>query len=161
MDERIACRIKTPIGKLTALYHNGDIVRVLFADEPISAAYTAFDDTLPFAAQMEAYFAGKRRRFELPIKLSGTPFMQAVYNAALWIPYGHTATYAELALKAGYPRAMRAAGSALRRIPLPILIPCHRVVHKDYTKSAYRGGTDIKSYLLDMEARYSARDSGS
>lgn len=161
MDKRIACRVQTPVGRLTALYQEGAIVRVLFPDEPISAAYTAFNDTLPFAVQINEYFEGKRRCFELPLKLSGTPFMRAVYNAALWIPYGHTATYAELALLAGYPRAMRAAGTALRRITLPILIPCHRVVHKDFTKSAYRGGTDIKSYLLDMEARFCGAKDGS
>lgn len=147
----VACRAQTPMGVFTALYQDGEIVRVLFPDEIPGASYTIFDDALPFAGQMREYFLGQRRDFDLPLRLSGTPFMQEVYRATLRIPYGQTASYSQVALCAGYPLAMRAVGSALRRIPLPILIPCHRVVHKAAGKSAYRGGTDIKSYLLEME----------
>lgn len=148
------CRAKTPVGVFTALYKNGSIVRVLFPDEPVSAQYDMVDDSLPFSQQMREYFNGRRREFSLPMVISGTPFMQAVYRAALTVPYGSTISYSALSQKAGYPRAMRAAGTALARINLPLLIPCHRVVHKTASKSAYRGGADIKSYLLDMEARY-------
>lgn len=148
------CRIETPVGVFAALYKNGSIVRVLFPDEQISAEYNIFDDSLPFACQMREYFEGKRRVFSLPLAINGTPFMQSVYRAALLIPYGSTVSYSALAIKAGYPGAARAVGTALKRIKLPVLIPCHRVVHKYSSKSAYRGGIDLKNYLLEMEARY-------
>jgi len=148
----VACRADTPVGIFTAIYLEGLIVRVLFPNEDLSAAYDKFDDTLPFAEQMAQYFAGNRKRFDLPLKISGTPFMQDVYRATLRIPYGRTASYADVALAAGYPLAMRAAGTALKRTPLPILIPCHRVVHKTASRSAYRGGTGLKDVLLELES---------
>lgn len=151
---RVVCRVKTPVGVFSALYNNGSIVRVLFPDEPVSAQYNAIDDALPFARQMREYFDGTRHEFSLPMTLCGTPFMQAVYRAALTVPYGGTVSYSALAQMAGYPGAARAAGTALARISLPVLIPCHRIVHKSSTKIAYRGGADMKSYLLDMEARH-------
>lgn len=151
---RFICRVKTPIGVLVALYNNERIVRVLFPDETISAQYQMYDDSLPFSRQMIEYFEGKRQQFLLPIEITGTPFMQSVYRAALQIPYGTTLSYSALALKAGYPLAARAVGTALKRIKLPILIPCHRVVHKNSSKFKYRGGADTKKYLLNMESSY-------
>lgn len=158
----VACRADTPVGVFTALYQDGEIVRVLFPDEAPGAACGAFDDSLAFAAQMSEYFAGRRERFSLPLRISGTPFMRSVYAATMRIPYGRTAAYADVALAAGYPLAMRAVGTAMARTLLPILIPCHRVVHKAASKSAYRGGTGVKGYLLDLEARHAERrDDGS
>ncbi len=154
----VACRADTPAGIFTAVYQEGFIVRVLFPDEDLSAAYNTFDDTLPFAEQMAQYFAGKRKSFDLPLRISGTPFMQDVYRATLRIPYGRTAAYADVALAAGYPLAMRAAGTALKRTPLPILIPCHRVVHKTASRSAYRGGTGLKDVLLELESLHVNRE---
>ncbi len=93
----VACRADTPAGIFTAVYQEGFIVRVLFPDEDLSAAYNTFDDTLPFAEQMAQYFAGKTKSFDLPLRISGTPFMQDVYRATLRIPYGRTAAYADVA----------------------------------------------------------------
>ena len=149
---RIACHADTPIGLLTALYEDGVIYRLLFPDEHIGAGYVT-DDSLDFATQIKEYFSGQRLHFDLPLFLPGTPFRQAVYQATMCIPYGRTATYGDVALASGYPLAMRAVGTTMKLNPLPILIPCHRVVHKAPGHAAYNGGLDIKETLLKLEAR--------
>ncbi len=151
---KTACHAETPIGRLTAIYEGGQIRRVLFPDEIYNAAGVAVDDTLPFARQMDEYFHGERKTFDLPLCLSGTKFAREVYAAVLRIPYGKTATYSDIALMAGRPRAMRAVGNVMRNTPVPVVIPCHRVVHKSGTKSSYRGGADAKYFLQQMEKRY-------
>jgi O-6-methylguanine DNA methyltransferase len=148
---RIACPVDTPLGTFTAIYENGVIRRVLFPDEVPGADVGSFDPSLPFAAQITEYFDGKRKAFDLPMLLPGTEFRRNVYKAAIGIPYGRVAAYSEVALAAGYPLAMRAVGTAMRLNPLPLLIPCHRVVHKSEKRSAYRGGDGMKHYLLDLE----------
>jgi len=149
-----ACRTDTPIGMLTALYDGDVITRVLFPHETPPAQTSSFNDNLPFAAQVREYFSGSRRTFDLQLRIPGTPFRQSVYRTVMAIPYGAVATYGDVAAAAGHPLAMRAVGTTMRLTPLPVLIPCHRVVHKGRTKSAYRGGLDIKHYLLDMEQKY-------
>ena len=151
---RVVCRAKTPIGLLSALYEDGVIRRVFFPDEPLPKGAITFDDSLPFSIQMDEYFGGKRKKFTLPILIPGTQFIQDVYRATLLIPYGETASYSDVAFAAGYPRAMRAVGTAMKHIPLPLLIPCHRVVHKSTNKSAYRGGIGSKNTLLGLEQQY-------
>ncbi len=151
---RVICRAKTPLGILSALYDDGIITRVLFPDEAMPAGAAVFDDTLPFAEQMHEYLCGDRRDFSLPIFIPGTPFRQRVYHAVAAIPYAATATYGDIAAITGHPLAMRAVGTTMRLNPLPVLIPCHRVVHKNHAKNAYRGGLDMKSFLLNMESRY-------
>lgn len=152
MPVRVACRAETPLGVFTAIYEDNTICRVLFPHE--TTAVTAFDDTLPFAAQIKEYFCGERRRFNLPLLIPGTPFRQSVYRTVLNIPYGQAATYSEVALVSGHPLAMRAVGTAMKRNPLPLLIPCHRVVHKATDADAYSGGLNIKHSLQALEARY-------
>ena len=155
-----ACPAATPFGAVTALYEDGVIRRVLFPGETAGRGYIT-DETLPFASQMAEYLAGKRRSFDLPLFLPGTPFRQAVYQATMRIPYGTTATYGGLALAAGYPLAMRAAGTAMKLNPLPILVPCHRVVHKAANRASYGGGLDVKTYLLELEAGTAGRQGDS
>ena len=149
--ERVACPVSTPLGTFTAIYEGDVIIRVLFPGESPGAGVPREDASLPFAVQMREYFEGKRKSFSLPVSLSGTKFMRDVYEAAVRIPYSSTASYSGLALTAGYPRAFRAVGNAMRSNPLPILVPCHRVVHKSGRLSRYSGGTGIKSFLLEME----------
>jgi methylated-DNA-[protein]-cysteine S-methyltransferase len=150
--KRVACRATTPLGVFTALYEDSVIHRVLFPDEPCPRNFAIFDDTLPFSAQITEYFAGKRHEFSLPMLIPGSLFRQNVYSAVVGIPYGGTASYSSVSLAAGYPLAMRAVGTAMKHNPLPLLIPCHRVVHKASKTQAYRGGLDIKGFLLDLEA---------
>lgn len=151
---RVACPAKTPLGVFTAIYEDGVIRRVLFPDERPGADIAQTDASLPFSEQIAEYFSGRRKSFELPVMLPGTQFRRNVYKATISIPYGRVAAYSDVALAAGHPLAMRAVGSAMKANPLPLLIPCHRVVHKSEKINIYRGGCDIKCYLLNMESRY-------
>lgn len=105
------------------------------------------------AAQLAAYFAGELRAFTLPLAPHGTPFQQAVWNAMGGIPFGRTMSYGELARGAGRPAAARAVGGACRRNPIPIVIPCHRVVGSDGRLTGFGGGLPRKAFLLEHEAR--------
>jgi methylated-DNA-[protein]-cysteine S-methyltransferase len=119
----------------------------------------AFADT---RAQLAEYFAGRRRSFDLALDPAGTPFQLRVWEELLGIPYGETITYAELARRAGRPTAPRAAGHANGRNPIPVIVPCHRVVGADGSLTGYGGGLESKRFLLELEAtsrRASARPS--
>jgi methylated-DNA-[protein]-cysteine S-methyltransferase len=151
---RIACPAETPIGTFTAIYEDGTIRRILYPGETPGAGISRLDESLDFASQIKEYFAGKRKAFDLPVLIPGTDFRRNVYKAAIRIPYGGTAAYSEVALAAGYPLAMRAVGSAMKANQLPLIIPCHRVVHKSEKKFTYSGGDDMKSFLLELERKY-------
>jgi methylated-DNA-[protein]-cysteine S-methyltransferase len=102
--------------------------------------------------QLDEYFDGQRRSFELPLDWQLTAgFRRAVLRATARIPYGRTASYREMATRAGRPRAFRAAGSALATNPLPIVVPCHRVLPQSGGIGNYRGGTAVKARLLALE----------
>ncbi len=103
------------------------------------------------AAQLEEYFAGRRRRFDLPFVLSGTPFQCDVWRSLADIPYGTTVSYAELAEMVGRPTAFRAVGQANGSNPLPIVLPCHRVVASGGGIGGYGGGLPVKRKLLSLE----------
>ncbi|HEX3045077.1 MAG TPA: methylated-DNA--[protein]-cysteine S-methyltransferase [Bacillota bacterium] len=102
--------------------------------------------------ELEEYFHGGRRRFTVPLAPEGTDFYQRVWKTLLSIPYGETRSYGEIAAATGNPKAQRAIGQANRKNPLPILIPCHRVIGKNGAMTGYLGDhLDIKRYLLEME----------
>ena len=103
------------------------------------------------ARQLKSYFAGELKEFSLPLEPSGTDFMKQVWAALCGIPYGKTATYGEIAEKVGRPKAARAVGLANNRNPIPIFIPCHRVIGADGSLTGYAGGLDMKKKLLDLE----------
>lgn len=103
------------------------------------------------AAQLDEYFAGIRREFDIPLLLAGTAFQQDVWNAILSIPYGKTRTYKEIASAIGSPRSVRAVANATGANALSILIPCHRVVGSDGTLTGYAGGLPAKRHLLTLE----------
>jgi methylated-DNA-[protein]-cysteine S-methyltransferase len=107
------------------------------------------------ARQLDLYFQGRLRRFELPLDPGGTPFQQAVWTALQDIPYGETTSYGELARIIGRPRAIRAVGAANGQNPIAIVIPCHRVVGHDGRLTGYGGGLDMKAALLALERRVS------
>lgn len=108
-------------------------------------------------AQLEAYFAGRLRDFDLPLAPEGTDFQLRVWRALGEIPYGSTISYGALARRVGNPRASRAVGLANGRNPIPIVIPCHRVIGGDGSLVGYGGGLPIKRSLLALEARIVAR----
>jgi methylated-DNA-[protein]-cysteine S-methyltransferase len=103
--------------------------------------------------QLDAYFHGDLRTFDLPLHMAGTPFQKQVWQGLLTIPYGTTISYAELARRIGRPGASRAVGAANGRNPIGIIVPCHRVIGADGTLTGYGGGLDRKEWLLAHEAR--------
>jgi methylated-DNA-[protein]-cysteine S-methyltransferase len=106
------------------------------------------------ARQLDEYFAGRRRRFEVPVDLQlVSGFRRAVIAHLPDIPYGSTESYATVARATGTPRAVRAVGTACAQNPIPVVVPCHRVVRSDGSIGRYRGGVEMKAALLDMEAR--------
>jgi methylated-DNA-[protein]-cysteine S-methyltransferase len=102
-------------------------------------------------AQLTAYFAGELRVFDLPLAPAGTPFQQTVWQALQTIPYGATTTYGELATQLGNPQAVRAVGAANGRNPIPLIIPCHRVIGSSGELIGYGAGLPIKEALLSWE----------
>jgi methylated-DNA-[protein]-cysteine S-methyltransferase len=103
--------------------------------------------------QLNAYLQGELKEFSLPLTPFGTPFMQRVWKNLLTIPYGATATYRDIAAASGSPRAARAVGMANHKNPLPIFIPCHRVIGSKGTLTGYRGGLALKTVLLELERK--------
>ena len=101
--------------------------------------------------QWDEYFQGKRTIFSLPFKLTGTPFQLAVWKELQNIPYGKTTSYKEIAQKINKPKACRAVGMANNKNPLPIIIPCHRVIGSNGKLIGYAGGLKLKNYLLELE----------
>lgn len=102
--------------------------------------------------QLDEYFAGERREFDVPLMLAGTEFQKAVWNELMLIPHGRTTTYGELARRIGHPAAVRAIANAVGLNALSILVPCHRVIGADGTLTGYAGGLPAKRHLLVLES---------
>jgi O-6-methylguanine DNA methyltransferase len=105
--------------------------------------------------QLRAYFAGELHDFELTLDMQGTEFQKRVWNELCNIPYGETRSYSFVATTIGAPKAVRAVGAANGRNPIPIVVPCHRVIGAGGSLTGYGGGLPLKRFLLDMEARHS------
>ena len=105
----------------------------------------------PLATQLDEYFAGARRDFDLPLAPEGTDFQRTVWHALARIPYGDTTSYAQLADTIGHPSAVRAVGAANGRNPIPIVQPCHRVIGADGALTGFGGGLPTKRFLLELE----------
>lgn len=106
------------------------------------------------ARQLGEYFAGQRQRFALPLSPAGTPFQRSVWCALQEVTYGQTASYRDIASRIGKPNACRAVGMANHRNPLPILIPCHRIIASDGSLTGYAGGLAAKEFLLKLEKTF-------
>lgn len=104
--------------------------------------------------QLEEYFCGQRRQFDLPLRMEGTPFQQAVWRALTEIPYGEVVTYGEIARRIGRPKACRAVGMANHNNPISIIVPCHRVIGASGALTGYGGGLNVKEMLLELENRW-------
>jgi len=103
--------------------------------------------------ELDAWFSGRLRRFTVPVRLSGTPFQLAVWDVIASIPYGECRSYGDIARTLGKPGAARAVGGACNRNPVPIIIPCHRVIGSDGSLTGFGGGLDNKKALLTLERR--------
>ena len=140
--------IKTPIGPLTLQADEAAVTAIRFGAGVEQDASPLLDAA---EAQLREYFAGARRTFDLPLAPHGTAFQQRVWAALRAIPYGETRTYGELAAAIGSPNASRAVGMANHRNPIPIIIPCHRVIGANGTLTGYAGGLEVKRKLLALE----------
>ena len=150
------CRMPSPIGELLLVEQNGALTEIGFSSgrRPARPPADGVEDSRPLAdvvRQLEEYFAGRRNAFDLPLAPQGTAFQQAVWRALQEIPYGKSASYAEIALAIDNPKAVRAVGLANGRNPIPVVIPCHRVIGKDGSLTGYGGGLPIKRKLLELE----------
>ena len=135
---------------LRAAWFDYDKKRLVRArkDPELTESESALEET---RRQLDEYFAGRRREFTVPLDLRGTDFQLRCWNALLDIPYGKTCSYADLARKVGSPRGFRAVGMANHDNPIPIIVPCHRVITSDHKLGGYGGGLDVKEKLLRLE----------
>ncbi|WP_448192157.1 methylated-DNA--[protein]-cysteine S-methyltransferase [Azospirillum sp. sgz301742] len=142
--------IPSPLGPLTLSSTGGALTALDWRDGPTEGADAVLDEA---ARQLGDYFAGRRSVFDLPMRPAGTAFQQRVWELMTRIPYGETLTYGAMAQQLG--SAARAVGGACGRNPLPILIPCHRVVGGGGTSGGYSGlgGVETKAWLLGHERR--------
>lgn len=144
-------QMASPIGYLTLFEEDGALCRLAFG-QAMGQGEPAETKLLCGAQQqLLEYFAGKRRCFSLPLRPGGTPFQQKVWQALQEIPWGTTLTYQQLAQRIGQPTACRAVGMANHCNPLPIFIPCHRVIGKNGKLTGYAGGLSVKQFLLNLE----------
>lgn len=145
-------RLETPCGAFGLTAAGGRITALSFSPPERERIFPADAEVLREAArQIAAYFAGERKGFALPLALPEKRFYSRVWEALAAIPYGETVSYSELAAAAGSPKAVRAAGMACHLNPIPILIPCHRVVGKNGSLTGYAGGIELKRALLKLE----------
>ena len=140
----------SPIGPLLIIYDDAHIFGVKF-DKYQSLEYLHNNLIEKCVKQLDEYFAGRRRDFELPLKPAGTPFQESVWWALTKIPYGEIATYGEIAATVGNAKASRAVGGANNKNPIAVIIPCHRVIGAGGKLVGYGGGLDKKIHLLELE----------
>ena len=150
-------RMDSPLGRLELLARGGKVVGVeierrgkLTHDSEPEKSSPVLDKA---RKQLDEYFAGKRKSFQLPVSLEGTEFQRSVWNAVDGIPFGQVLSYGEVGHETGRPTAGRAVGGAVGANPIPIIIPCHRVLASDGQITGYSGGNGIetKAWLLDHE----------
>jgi methylated-DNA-[protein]-cysteine S-methyltransferase len=159
MNQRIRyCFTPSSLGNVLLVANGDALCGVYFDDQkylpPIDPAWQEDDRSEVLRAahrELDQYFAGSRKVFDLPLAPNGTSFQRAVWNAIAQVPWGETLTYAELASRAGHPGSARAAGAATGRNPLSIIVPCHRIVGSDGSLTGYAGGLDRKQKLLALE----------
>jgi methylated-DNA-[protein]-cysteine S-methyltransferase len=144
-------RFSSSVGPLTLEGDDFKLTRLSFGAPAVPQGDAA---SLSSAAiQLEQYFAGERTEFDLELELEGTQFERRVWDEVRAIPYGSTATYAEIAARIGRPGACRAVGRANAMNPVAVVIPCHRVVGSDGSLTGYAGGIEMKRALLELESR--------
>jgi methylated-DNA-[protein]-cysteine S-methyltransferase len=151
------CELPTPVGRLLLTGDENGLRGIFFQSglHPAEVGEGWQRTEEPFReaiAQLDAYFNGRLRRFDLALAPEGTPFQREVWSALTDIPYGETVSYSELARRIGRPAASRAVGAANGKNPLPIVVPCHRVIGANGSLTGFGGGLAIKRRLLELEA---------
>ena len=144
--------IQTPIGFLEIKGEREAVFSIRFVDEAQEASVQSKGMVAKAARQLEEYFGGKRKGFELDLLPHGTPFQRKVWDTLQHIPYGKTLSYLELTKKIGPVTAIRAVAAANGKNPIAVVIPCHRVIGRDGSLTGYAGGLHRKRFLLNLEA---------
>ena len=153
------CYIDSPIGELLLAGDNDALTMIGFPEGAMrrDPEIGWVKNDKPFAAaarQLKEYFAGERHEFDLPLRLDGTEFQLLVLDELRRIPYGETTSYGDIAKRIGRPKAVRAVGAANGRNPIPIIVPCHRVIGSGGALTGFGGGLDTKKALLQLEAEH-------
>jgi methylated-DNA-[protein]-cysteine S-methyltransferase len=150
----------SPVGRLTLVASDAGLRAILWENDrpgrvPLGTSADEPDHPVLGGArrQLDDYFAGQRRVFDLPLDPVGTPFQQRVWTALGRIPFGHTRTYGAIAADLGDPKCVRAVGAANGRNPISIVVPCHRVIGASGSLTGYAGGVEAKRRLLGLEAQ--------
>ncbi|MBV9950606.1 MAG: methylated-DNA--[protein]-cysteine S-methyltransferase [Acidimicrobiia bacterium] len=155
MDELRATTVDTPIGTLTLVATDAGLREIRWPGSPPTVVPARTAPVLDQAAEeLTDYFGGRLRRFDVPLDLVGTPFQLRHWASLAAIPYGTTTTYGDLAVRQGNVRRARAIGAANGANPVPIVLPCHRVVGTDGSLAGFGGGLEVKRLLLDHESRH-------
>jgi methylated-DNA-[protein]-cysteine S-methyltransferase len=145
--------INSPVGQLLLQSNGIELTDIIIKPYDHSHSITC-PILLETSNQLTEYFQGKRQHFQLPLKMKGTTFQQQAWKTLLSIPFGSTISYQEQGLRMKNPKAVRAIGQANGKNPLPIIVPCHRVVGKNGHLTGYSSGLDIKSFLLQLEGKH-------
>ena len=147
--------LDTPLGTLTLEASERGLSSIRFPNrqQPVTGKLTSNSVIKLAKRQLKAYFARRLREFSVPLDWHGTAFQESVWRALSAIPYGETLSYADIARAIGRPQSARPTGGAVGRNPLPIIVPCHRVIGSDHTLTGFTGGLDIKVALLELEGR--------
>lgn len=158
LDGTVWTVVESAIGPLRVVAAGEGVTAIEFSPFDEAAEVGERDDAAPVlveaARQLRAYFAGELTDFDLPLAPRGTDYQRRVWDALRAVPYGRTATYAEIAATLGQPRgASRAVGLANGRNPIPVVVPCHRVIGADGSLTGYAGGLERKQLLLELERR--------
>jgi methylated-DNA-[protein]-cysteine S-methyltransferase len=149
---RTMMTMRCPFGVLRLHGEGDELVAIDLPDHPGPVAVEGRSEVLVRTqAQLAEYFAGERREFDLPLAPQGSGFQVQVWRALLRIPYGETCSYGDIARVVGRPSASRAVGAANGRNPIPIIVPCHRVIGSNGSLTGYGGGLPVKRWLLDHE----------
>ena len=147
--------LDTPLGNLTLESSERGLSSIRFPNRPKSIVGGLTSNNVIKLAKQEltAYFASQLKEFTVPLDWHGTPFQESVWRGLTSIPYGETVSYADIARAIGRPQSAQPTGGAVGRNPLPIIVPCHRVIGSDHTLTGYTGGLNIKVALLQLEGR--------
>lgn len=151
MSESTYFTYNTPIGKFTIESDGEALTRLSAGSIELDGVNAPSSLTNRAANELQEYLAGRRRYFDVPLHPQGTDFQRAVWREMVDIPYGQTRTYAQIALAVGSPKGFRAVGMAANRNPLPLFVPCHRVIGSNGGLVGYALGLKMKRFLLDLE----------
>ncbi len=150
---KYSCCYDSPVGHILITAESGYITRISLCDGNVAVSDCGYPDVLDTCVrQMEEYFGHKRTVFSVPFRYEGTVFQKKVWSSLMGVPYGSTCTYSDIAVSVGCGKGVRAVGNAVHANPLPILVPCHRVIRKSGSDGGYAWGAEIKRFFLELES---------